>query len=105
MKKLFSVVFLLGAFCLIGNAQSATPAKKAMLMGGNSQVKDVKTGEVSRIVKPIKTVVMQPNIVVQMNTNTGGKATTKKAAKVTKATKKLSTVPVLQNQISQPKKD
>lgn len=55
MKKIFSLLVLMFAFCIVGFAQSAKPSKKAMLMGDN-QIKDLKTGQVLRVTKASKSI-------------------------------------------------
>jgi len=52
MKKMLSTLVLLTAFCAISFAQSAPKtAKKAMLLPANTQIKDLKTGQVIRVTK------------------------------------------------------
>jgi len=52
MKKILSILILLAAFCTVSFAQSAPKtAKKAMLLKNNTQIKDLKTGQVIRVTK------------------------------------------------------
>lgn len=52
MKKMSALFVLVLAFCVVGFAQSSPkPAKKAMLLTNNTQIKDGKTGKVIRVTK------------------------------------------------------
>jgi len=75
MKKTFSLLVLMFAFCIVGFAQSAKPAKKAMLMGDN-QIKDLQTGQVLRVTKASRNIPART-----------GKLTIKKNAIITKPKK------------------
>lgn len=70
MKKILSLLVLMAAFCVVGFAQSAPKtAKKAIMMGDNAQVKDVKTGQVLRVAKASKQVPSNLNGTIQMSGN------------------------------------
>ncbi len=103
MKKILSILVLIAAFCMTGFAQSAPKtAKKAMLMGDNAQVKDVKTGEVLRVAKATKqvpavngTIQMKRNGVSTPSNNTTNPANNGKGFKNMKEVREM-TAPEMQ---------
>jgi len=57
MKKILSLLTMMAVFCVVGFAQSAPKtAKKAMMLGDNAQIKDLKTGQVLKTVKAKKEI-------------------------------------------------
>lgn len=51
MKRTFSFLVLMLAFSIVGFSQSARTAKKATLLPNNTQIKDLKTGQVIGVAK------------------------------------------------------
>jgi len=83
---------MLIAFCAVSFAQSAPKtAKKAMLLPANTQIKDLKTGQVVRVTKgtvPISTTNRQKKVVKMKMTRSGANTPTN--------SKKSNNIPVKQ---------
>jgi len=70
MKKIFLLMLLITTCCLVGQAQTASPAKKAMRLAPGTPMVNLQTGQTFRVAAPAPAV---DNVVGRLSITTGGK--------------------------------